>query len=236
MINAVEMLRSQLADLPMDHSDRAGIEAMVILGEGWQPRGIQRFCDEEKRVLVDDGAIIYGLTGETVNSQKISQRAKEKPSFWFVTSGGERLVGRPSRLSEVAIYPDPEKFFIEDSGSKNLADQGGLVEKDGESLRSRLGLEGITVVIPDEVSTLTEVTFKYLDETGNWLFGEKYAKAHDLDFIYGRTKNPTNASGSSVAVVGRARPVSGLYVNYWDADGGNRHVWAVRLVVPKETR
>lgn len=37
MINAVEMLRGQLADLPTDHPDRAGIEAMVTLGEGWHP-------------------------------------------------------------------------------------------------------------------------------------------------------------------------------------------------------
>lgn len=201
-----------------------------------KPIEIQRFNDEEKQALIGDGAIVYELVGETINSQKISQKAKEKPSFWFVTSGSERLVGRPSRLSEVAIYPDPERFFIENSGSKNLTDQEELAEKDGESLRNRLGLQGITVVVPDEASTLTEVTFKHLDETGDWLFGQKYAQAHDLDWIYGRTKNPTNANGSGVAYVGYVVVGDGLDVSSWYADLGTRYVWAVRLVVPKEIR
>jgi len=38
MKEAVDILRSQLSSLPANHSDKMGIEAMIILGEGWHYR------------------------------------------------------------------------------------------------------------------------------------------------------------------------------------------------------
>lgn len=197
---------------------------------------ITRFSDEEKRALKEDKALVYGLEGTTIAAQRELRTAEGKPSFYFVLDAGDRLVGRPSRLSEVAIYPQTDKFFIPGTENKDLATQERMVQKDADDLRKRLGQEGIDVVIPEEAATLTEVTFKHLEETGEWLFGKKYTRAHKLDFIYGRTKNPTNESGSHVAHVGGADPDDGLDVFDWHRGYGDDFLLAVRLVVPRETR
>lgn len=143
------------------------------------------------------------------------------------------MVGRPSRLSEVAIYPDPERFFVDGTGDKDVNTQESMAQKDGENLRERLKASELDVIIPDEASTLTELTFRHLDGTGEWLFSKRYAEVHGLRFIYGRTKNPTNEDGSYVANVGRADPDHGLIVDYWRRDDGYGLVLATRLVVPK---
>lgn len=178
----------------------------------------------------------FNLTGETIAGQQAAGRP-----FRYVTDGGNRLLKLPSINTQVAIYPNPNKFFILNSGNKDLPTQETLAKKDGQELRKRLGLkdDSLDVIIPDQASTLTELTFKYLDETtqegkGVWLFGEEYASAQGLTWVYGRTKNPVNKSGSLVAHVGFARPDSGLSVSHWNADLGDGRVHVVRLVVAKK--
>lgn len=194
----------------------------------------ERFTDEEKEALRNDGAVIYLLHGETILSQKESQRAKGKPSFGYVVDAGERLLALPSRKIEVAIYPDPEKFFVPGSFNKSVKKQEEKVMQDARELRLRLNLSAVTEIIPDEAATLSEIGFQHLDATGVWLFGKEYAVAQGLDWVYGRTKNPTNASGSIVAYVGNAYPDSGLDVGGWRRDDGLHSVGALRLVVPIE--
>lgn len=198
-----------------------------------QQRGIQGFTGEQIKALFNDGAVIYEPAGETITAQKESQKAIGKPSFWYVVNVGEKLVNRPSKLSAVAIYPDPERFFIENSSMKNVTQQERLAEEDGKKLRNRLGVEGITVIVPEEASTLTGLTFKHHAQTEVWLFSQIYAQAHGLNTIHGRTKNPINKSGSRVAHVGNTSLDSGLLVSGWARDLGHGGVWIVRLVVPK---
>lgn len=188
--------------------------------------GTKTFSGKAKEALIKDGALIYSLTGQTIKAQREIQRGKGMPSFYYVANGGERLVGRPSRLPEVAIYPDPEKFFIPNTAGKDLETQEALALEDANKLRGRLNQSGIDVVIPEEAATLTELTFKHLDETGIWLFGEIYS------YFYARTNNPTNESGSGVANVGPARPVYGLDVSSWGREGGRDYLRVVRLIVP----
>lgn len=193
-----------------------------------------RFTDEERQVLLEDGALVYQLRGETIKIQRENQERKKKPSFWYITNESEKLTGRRSKLSEVAIYPDPERFFIEGTGGNNLIEKEEIVKEDAQKERKRLGLSGITVVIPGEAATLTEVTFKHLDQTGKWLFGEEYAQFHRLQFIYGATKSPTDLIGSEVAAVGYANPIYGLSIRGWYIDRSIASVWAVRLIVPSQ--
>src|SRR3990167_3241852 len=75
----------------------------------------ERFTDDEKEALKSDGAVIYELQGETIIREKESQKAKGKPSFYFLVEAGERLLARPTRQIEVAIYPAPERFFVPNS-------------------------------------------------------------------------------------------------------------------------
>ena|SRR3989344_97584 len=201
-------------------SRQLGIEAF--------PTGLKTFSDGARQALIKDGAVIYPLRGSTIETQREMQREKGKPSFYYVVNGDERLVGRPSRLSEVAIYPDPKKFFIPNTGGKDLETQEALAAEDANKLRKRLKQNGMDVVIPEQAATLTELTFKHLDETGVWLFGENY------DYLFGRTKNPTNESGSVAAYVGDADPGRGLDVDDWSRGLGLDGIRVVRLVVPKD--
>lgn len=194
------------------------------------PQEFRPFTPEEKEALIRDGAVTLSLTGETIEGQ-----IKARQLFWEITEGGDRLLKLPSTVAEVAIYPDPEKFFIPNSGNKDLAEQEKLAKKDGQEIRKRLGLkdEGVGVIIPDQASTLTELFFKYLDKTtregrGVWLFGPDYGS------LYGRTKNPVNKSGSIVANVGYAHPGSGIRIFGWGAGSGLVEVRVVRLVVAKK--
>lgn len=200
------------------------------------PQEFRPFTDQEKQALLKDGAHFIDLTGETIEDEQGSGRL-----FGYIINGGDRLLKAPSINAQVAIYTDPKRFFVPNSGNKDLAAQEKLVEKDGQELRERLGLkdEGVDVIIPDQASTLTELTFKYLDETtqkgkGVWLFGPDYAAAQGLSFVYGRTKNPVNESGSYVADVGDARPGRGVFVSDWLRGYGFDNVLVVRLVVAKK--
>lgn len=191
-------------------------------------RSLERrsFTAKEEKVLKGDGAILLSPLGQAIPSQREDQRQKGKPSFYYVTNAQDGLLDRPSRLAQVAIYPDPDRFFVPGTAGKDLATQERLASDDGESLRQRLGLPRIDVEIPEEAATLTGVTFDYLDQTGEWLFGSKYG------YLYGRTKNPTNRDGSDVACVGDANPGGGLDVDDFDRGSGDDNVQVVRLVVP----
>src|SRR3972149_9020100 len=165
------------------------------------PQEFRPFTDQEKEALVADGVHILTLTGETIEGQRAAGRL-----FRYITDAGDRLLKVPSIIAQVAFYPDPKRFFIPNSGNKDLSTQEQLAERDGQELRQRLGLkdDSLVVIIPDQASTLTELIFNYLDETtkkgqGVWLFGREYASAQDLDWVYGRTKNAVNESGSHVA-------------------------------------
>ena len=195
----------------------------------------EKFTDAEKEALIADGALIYTLRGETITAQRESQAKKGKPAFRDVVEGGDRTLVIPSRQIEIAIYPAPDKFFVSGSFTRNVREQEALVAADAGDLRKRLG-KGLGEMIPDEASTFTDITFQHLDATGDWLFGQRYAEAQGLSRVYGRTKNPTNSSGSSVANVGAANPDRGLHVGRWPRDYGDRSVGAVPIVVPIETK
>lgn len=196
-----------------------------------------RFSDLERRRLLDDQARIYLLSGTTIPQQREAQAAKGKPSFWYVIDGGENLLALPSRQIEVAIFPAPERFFAPGSFGKNTARQEQVVREDAQNeLHARLDLPGVTQIIPDEAATFADLTFQHLDATGRWLFGPEYAEAQGLSWVYGRTKNRTNRTGSSVALVGHAYPDRGLDVNGWDRGHGDDLVGGVRLVVAFENR
>lgn len=255
MKEAVDLLkahREKIAEGQPSHPELSQIDALIAHGQNLLRRighaGREsstaeeqlvlrdRFTDEEKERLLRDGALIYLPLGETIPAQRERQKTKDKPSFWYVIEAGDRLLALPSKQVEIAIYPDPKRFFVPESFNKNLRRQEELVAKDAADLRKRLGLEGISEIIPSEAATLTDITFQHLDATGIWLFGREFASANGLDWVYGRTKNPTNSAGSVVAYVGNADPDGGLSVDDWSRGRGDHFVGAVCLVVPIENR
>lgn len=209
--------------MSMEHIKSSGVEV--------NPQEYCPFTDQERKALIKDGAAILRLTGETIESQ-----LKARKLFGFVTRGGNRLLKTPSIRTEVAIYPSPNRFFIPNSGNKDLRTQERLAKKDGQELRKKLGLkdDSLTVIIPSQASTLTELIFKYLDETtkkgkGVWLFGPDYG------CLFGRTKHIVDEFGFLVAAVGHVNPDQGVWVGCWDRDAGLDGLRAVRLVVKKES-
>ncbi|OGD96799.1 hypothetical protein A3F02_00225 [Candidatus Curtissbacteria bacterium RIFCSPHIGHO2_12_FULL_38_9b] len=196
----------------------------------------ESFTDTEWEALIADGALIYRPLAQTIPTQREKQTKKGKKSFSYVVDAGDRINAVPSRPVEFAIYPAPDRFFVPGSFDRSVKQEERDVAGDAQDLRERLGLENITEIIPDEASTLSDITFQHLDATGRWLFGPEYAKAQGLDWVYGRTKNATNPAGSLVADVGNAKADNGLDVGGWDRDYGRRNVGAVRLVVPVEVK
>ncbi len=192
------------------------------------------FTDQEKEALIRDGAVILSLTGEAIEGQIASGRLFGH----VVVDRRDRLFKLPSLKAEVAIYPDPRRFFIPRSGNKKLPEQEELAKKDGQNLRERLSLkdDSVDVIIPDQASTFTELVFQYLDRTtkqgkGVWLFGRDYNNR------YGRTRNlierPPDYS-PYVAVVGHD-PSYGVRIDIWHPDFlGHKDVRVVRLVVARK--
>lgn len=117
------------------------------------------FTDYEREQLKKDDALILNLIGES---------AAEEQSFKYTVDGRVLLKLPPIRM-DVAIYTDPKKFPIPDSEYKDLMTQEQLAEKESQALRERLELtdDGLDVIIPDPVSTLTELIHTYLVGTPN---------------------------------------------------------------------
>ena len=187
------------------------------------------FSNQEREVLLGDGAVLYLLTGETIRDQQQAGRP-----FWYVVDGGERLLDFPALRIEVVIYPDPEKFFVPESFNKTITQQDNLMEQDTLNLRKRLGLEGITMVRP-EASEVTEVVFKHFKETQVRLFGENYKEQASGYYPYTRTSTPTNKSGSYLAGIGFFSAVGGLRVSGWHLDHRYARLGLVRWVVPQRS-
>ncbi len=233
MINAVEVLRNQLADLPTDHPDRSGIEAMVTLGEGWHYRNgevveqasveVKRFSDEARVALAKQKFVVYELTGESIKSLRYSGR-----TFWSdwhqIYPDFEALT---SRVSEVAINPNPKKFYIPDSNRKTLDEQLALVSKFSEGLsKGRNRIPGVKAIL-GEAPDYIELAFTCLGKTGERLFGEKYQR----EGLWTYTRTVTSVGGL-VAFVGNFDADDGLRVDRWRPSGVGDGLWAVPLVVP----
>lgn len=196
---------------------------------------IEVFTDHDRETLLRNGALIYRGSKTTIDEQKEVQTAKGQPSFGRIDVEGENLKGVRSLPCELAIFPDA-RFFIAGTFGKDLKEQEIAAEKDTLVLMEELGLENTAVIIPDEAATLSDITFQHFDATGEWLFGEKFAEEHGLMLVLGRTKDPTNLSGSFVANVGNSTPEHGLYIDGWYFAVGDDKVGVVRLLAPVENR
>lgn len=238
MIEVRTFLQETLDKLPKDHPDRQRISSMLKdvqkhISTRSFPEQLSEpitWSDEEREVLVKDGAVLYLPTGETINAQKQNNRPFWYVSEGYIIDGRNRLLDFPSRLIEIAIYPDPERFFAPGTFGKSKAAQEDLLKEDRDQLRKRTGLENLDQILP-EASEGTERIFKYFDETGIRLLGVDYG------YRWIRTNTPTNKSGSLFALVGRFRDVvGGLGVFVFSHDRGRPGMGAARWVVPAGNR
>lgn len=206
--------------------------ASALQKEGLLPEkfGVLNFSKEARQALLEDGATIYGLTGETIRAQQEAGRP-----FWYVPQV-ESLLTLPSRRMEIAIYADPKRFFVPESFDKTKSQQEALVVREAQALRERLGISGITMILP-EAPEATEAIFRHFDQTeGVRLLGEDYKDPKNGWWRYIRTNTPTNSAGSEVADVGCFLADYGLRIGDWDAGDRYGCVGAARWVVPTRDR
>lgn len=190
---------------------------------------------KEQEILRNDGALIYLSTGKTIRSQQLAG----KPFYYvahrshgFAADGIKRLFDTPSRLTQVAIYPNPELFFIPKSFKQYMPDQQRLVLADLEDTKERLGLENLAQTLP-EASEGTEIVFKHFYATGEKLLGKKY------QYRWMRTSTTTIASESyyphkMVAHVGDWSEC-GLVVDHFGALDRISDLGAARWLTPAKT-
>jgi hypothetical protein len=174
--------------------------------------------------LESDGAVILTTFGQTLTSQREIQEREHRPSFQQMVNAPE-LLNRPSELMQVAIYPDPDRFYIPGSENADLETQEALAREDGEQQRKRLGLDCIDVIVPKRAATLSGIFFATRKLSGELMFGRKYG-CH-----YGRTSDSIG-NGSKTAIVGDVDPASGIVISSWPHNQGSDDIRAVRLIVP----
>lgn len=184
------------------------------------PAEVKRFDPESRKALTKEGHTIYQIGGQSIAILRDAGRPfwstwhKDYPDFEALTS----------RYSEVAINPNPDKFFLPKSNNVTTDEQLEMIAEYSRKLQRRLKdqtFEAIMGQAPDYV----ELAFSHLDATGDRLFGEKY------DYNYARTQTPT--VGTNVAYVGYFHADGGLDVRHWRRDRRDSGVFASPLVVPK---
>lgn len=179
------------------------------------------YTDAEKEILIADGAAVYLLEGQSIGSQRRGGRR-----FWSDWHEGHPIEDLTSRIYEVAIWPDPEKFFVPGTFNKSKPKQEELIRADGQKIQARLGIPMFTEILPGAPEG-TEVMFRHFDKTGVRLLGENYMTKEKY-WSYMRTNTPTDESGSDVAVVGSFRADYGPNVDRWYAREGLPNLGAAR--------
>lgn len=179
------------------------------------PIEVRKFTDEAREALAKEGYVIDGLTGQSIASLRLAGR-----KFWTTWHQEHpQFEALASMQSEVAI--NPGKLWLPKSNNKTLAQQEQMINKFSEDLSKKIpGVEAIMGGMAD----YTDLAFAHLDQTGDYLFGEK----NGYDYV--RTNTPT--VGTLVAIVGDFSPSDGLGVGHWDRGRGNGPVFAAPLVVP----
>lgn len=182
----------------------------------------KRFSPDLREALEKKGFRVYTLTGQSISSEKAQGR-----KFWSTWHRDyPKFEALTSIHSEVAIDPDPDKFFIPKSNNKTLDHQLEMVADHSQKLQKTLTSEVSAVM--GEAPDYVDLTFSHLDtlkDIKDRLFGEKYG------YNFTRTKTPTVES--LVADVGDFHADRGLHVSYWYRGDGPGFVFAAPLVVPR---
>jgi len=180
-----------------------------------------RFDKEEKNILAGDGALILELGCETLRQLRVNG----KP-FLHLTDGGEKLLDTPTKLTEVAIYPQPSRFFVQNSNWKNFDRQICMVYEDGMLLRRRLRLPTVTQIMPEAVD-LAQIIFKY-PEVVKSLSAGQYG---DREI---RTVTPVKTGSDVYTARVKILDESGLLdITVCDVKHGNPYIWVPRIIVPR---
>jgi hypothetical protein len=185
------------------------------------------FTQEEKEKLRAEGALIYAIGEETV-----AEQMQRNDGFWNIRHENEaEYLEVPARRMEVAIFPDPEKFFVPESYMKDKDEQERLLLEDTGILRAKLGFDNSVTQILPEIAEATSVIFKHKDTTGTRLLGEEYSCASI------RTNTSHRKDGWDFKLqVGNffEGRIEGMEIAYSRAVNGQGHTSAARFIVKEK--
>ncbi len=181
------------------------------------PREPIMFTEEARSNLENLGAKIYTPTGQSIST--LREAGRKFYSGWHKKY--PRFEELPSSPIQVAIWPTPEEFFLEESNRKAREEQELMIADFSKELSEKvLGVQSVLCEAPD----LIEVVFQHLIETGEVLFGEDYGYAN------ARTNTRLQNKDIIVGAHGRQR---GLTVSTATTKPRER-LYVVKFVVPAQ--
>jgi len=112
------------------------------------------FTSEEKESLLNDGAIIYTTRGKNIYKLPSLKKIADHRSWPSL----ENILTKPSKISEVAIYPSPRTFFVPNSLGWGMREIVDLMKRDEARLRSRTGLKVLMEIpgLPDAIDVFLQ--------------------------------------------------------------------------------
>lgn len=157
----------------------------------------------------------------------LSRMVAANKQFWYITNRNDvAFMETLSRPSQVAIFPEPARFYVPESNNLSLEGQRRRLREDlEEEVMGRMRIGGVDMIMGD-VATHAGLVFDYFDNT------RRHVRLHGADYGYRYVRTETPTVGSSVAAVGHFYRVHGLSVDGFSRGHGNDDVWALRLVVP----
>lgn len=152
--------------------------------------------------------------------------AANKPFGYITNRNDTNFMNTMSRPSQIAIFPEPARFYVPESNNLGLDGQKRRIREDmEEEIKGRMRIGGVDMIMGD-VATHTGLVFAYFDRN------RRRVRLHGVDYGYNYARTETPSVGSDVALVGNFGEFHGLSVVGWPRGRGYGIVWALRLVVP----
>lgn len=228
-------LAEQAQDSRVDQAERIAIQELLSQTQEWNKANMVR---EFSPGTLKDIERNHGVVFNPLESSLAKLVAAKKPFWGFKNRDNPDFMNLVSRPTQIAIFPEPQDFYVPESNNLHLDQQRELLAVDEiEVVKKKMGIGGLRLIMGD-VATHTGLVFAYFDrsEPTDVMFAFLYRsdgiRLHgaDYDYRYARTETPT--VGSRVACVGVFKKIAGLSVYDGHAGEGFRGVWAVRLGAP----
>lgn len=152
--------------------------------------------------------------------------AANKPFGYITNRNDTNFMNTMSRPSQIAIFPQPARFYVPESNNLDLDGQKRRIREDiEEEIKGRMRIGGVDMIMGD-VATHAGLVFAYFDRN------RRRVRLHGVDYGYNYARIEIPTPGSNVAHVGSFSGFSGLRVGGGGRGRGYVDVWALRLVVP----
>lgn len=193
----------------------------------WDISETRKFSEGTLRDLRRNNAVVYNPEETVLRFLRIAGFPRNGRKFRYRTSVyDEWFTGLLLEPSQVAIFPDPEQFYVPlsndlSSGGQRLAQITDMEEV----VNKKMGIGGIESVMGD-LPTHAGLIIAHLDKTDRqvYLHGKNYGKR--------TARTETRTINSETATVSWPFARLGVEIGSYPLSPGNSNLWVVRLGVP----